>query len=122
MTRASVKLELCSLSLSSFGRASTPGQTQTGLGPRVYPFYYPRLLYCLDQMLAVTVLSQHRVLSSKTVSPLAPCSVRGMGHVIRTWSAVRLEATHSDFYEIARLHLCIDEWNFPTPVFPGDRA
>ena len=23
---------------SSFGKASNPGQTQTGLGPRVYPF------------------------------------------------------------------------------------
>ena len=35
-------------------------------------FYYPRLLYCLNQMLAV-VLSQHRVSSSKTVRPRAPC-------------------------------------------------
>ena len=26
------------LSSSSFGRASTPGQTQIGLGPRAYPF------------------------------------------------------------------------------------
>ena len=29
--------------------------------------YYPRLLYCLNQMLAVVLLSQHRVSSSKTV-------------------------------------------------------
>ena len=34
-------------------------------------FYYPRLLYCPDQMLAVMLLSQHRVSSSKTVRPRA---------------------------------------------------
>ena len=36
-------------------------------------FYYHRLLYCLDQMLAVMSLSQHRVSSSKTIRPRAPC-------------------------------------------------
>ena len=35
-------------------------------------FYYPRLLHCLDQMLAVVLLSHHRVSSSKTVRPRAP--------------------------------------------------
>ena len=35
-------------------------------------FHYPRLLCCPDQMLVVTLLSQHRVLSSKTVRPRAP--------------------------------------------------
>ena len=39
-------------------------------------FYYPRLLYCLNQMLAVMSLSQHRVSSSKTVRPRAPCGAR----------------------------------------------
>ena len=39
-------------------------------------FYYPRLLHCLNQMLAVMSLSQHRVLSSKTVRPRAPCGAR----------------------------------------------
>ena len=38
-------------------------------------FYYPRLLYCQDQMLAVMLLSQHRVSSSKTVTPRASCGV-----------------------------------------------
>ena len=28
-------------SSSSYGRASTPGQTETGLGPRIYPFTTP---------------------------------------------------------------------------------
>ena len=80
-------------------------------------FYYLRLLHCLDQMLAVMSLSQHRVSSSKTVRPRAPCGAQCMGHaVIRTWSAVCSEAPHSQFGEGARPHLCMDKWNRPTPV------
>ena len=79
-------------------------------------FYYPRLLHCLDQMLAVMSLSQHRVLSSKTVRPRAPCGARCIGHAVSTWSAVCSEAPHSQFGEGARPHLCMDEWNRPTPV------
>ena len=47
-------------------------------------FYYPRLLHCLDQMLAVMSLSQHRVSSSKTVRPRAPCGARCIGHAVST--------------------------------------
>ena len=47
-------------------------------------FYYPRLLHCLDQMLAVMSLSQHQVLSSKTVEPCTPCSARCIGHAVST--------------------------------------
>ena len=79
-------------------------------------FYYPRLLHCLNQMLAVVLLSQHRVSSSKTVRPRAPCGARCIGHVVSTWSAVCSEAPHSQFGEGARPHLCMDEWNRPTPV------
>ena len=79
-------------------------------------FYYPRLLYCLDQMLAVMLLSQHRLSSSKTVRPRAPCGARCIGHAVSTWSAVCSEAPHSQFSEGARPHLCMDEWNRPTPV------
>ena len=39
-----------------------------------------------------------------------------MGHIVSTWSAVCSEAPHSQFGEGARLHLCMDEWNRPTPV------
>ena len=77
-------------------------------------FYYPRLLHCLNQMLAVVLLSQHRVSSSKTVRPRAPCGIRCIGHAIRTWSAVCSEAPQ--FGKGARPHLCMDEWNRPTPV------
>ena len=61
-------------------------------------------------------LSQHRVSSSKTVRPRAPCGARCIGHAVSTWSAVCSEAPHSQFGEGARPHLCMDEWNRPTPV------
>ena len=79
-------------------------------------FYYPRLLHCLDQMLAVMSLSQHRVSSSKTVRPRAPCGARCIGHAVSTWSAVCSVEPHSQFGEGARPHLCMDEWNRLTPV------
>ena len=62
------------------------------------------------------LLSQHRVSSSKTVRPRAPCDARCIGHVVRTWSAVCSEAPHSQFGEGTRPHLCMDEWNRPIPV------
>ena len=78
--------------------------------------YDPRLLHCLNQMLAVVLLSQHRVSSSKTIRPRAPCGAQCIGHAVRTWSVVCSEAPHSQFGEGARPHLCMDEWNRPTPV------
>ena len=79
-------------------------------------FYYLRLLHCLNQMLAVVLLSQHRVSLFKTVRPRAPFGARCIGHAVRTWSAACSEAPHSQFGEGARPHLCMDEWNRPTPV------
>ena len=46
-------------------------------------FYYPRLLYCLNQMLAVVLLSQDQVLSSKTVRARATCGAQCIGHAVR---------------------------------------
>ena len=43
-------------------------------------------------MLAVMLLNQHRVLSTKTIRPRALCGPRCMKHAIRTWSAVGSEA------------------------------
>ena len=85
-------------------------------GAQNLSFYYPRLLYSPDQMLAVMMLSQHRVLSSKTVRPRTPFGARCIGHAISTWSAVWSEAPHMQFGEGAITHLCMDEWNHPTPV------
>ena len=96
------------------GIHSRPDTNRTGA--EGLSFYYPRLLHCLGQMLAVMSLSQHRVLSSKTVRPRAPCGARCIGHAVSTWSAVCSEAPHSQFGEGARPHLCMDEWNRPTPV------
>ena len=96
------------------GIHSRPDTNRTGT--EGLSFYYPRLLNCLDQMLAVMSLSQHRVLSSKTVRPRAPCGARCIEHAVSTWSAVCSEAPHSQFGEGARPHLCMDEWNRPTPV------
>ena len=45
-------------------------------------FYCPRLLHCLNQMLAVMSSSQHRVSSSKTVRPRAPCGARCIGMLL----------------------------------------
>ena len=96
------------------GIHSRPDTNRTGA--EGLSFYYPRLLHCLDQILAVLLLSQHRVSSSKTVRPRAPCGARCIGHAVSTWSAVCSEAPHSQFGEGARPHLCMDEWNRPTPV------
>ena len=62
------------------------------------------------------LLSQHRVSSCESVRPHAPCGARCMGHTIRTWPKVYSEAPHSQFYQGARPHLCMNEWNRPTPV------
>ena len=70
-------------------------------------------------MLAVMLLSQRRVSSSKTVRPRAPCGARCIEHAVSTWSAVCSEAPHSQFDEGARPHLFMDEWNRPTPVRRG---
>ena len=96
------------------GIHSRPDTNRTGA--EGLSFYYPRLLHCLNQMLAVVLLSQHRVSSSKTVRPRASCGARCIEHAVSTWSAVCSEAPHSQFGEGARPHLCMDEWNRPTPV------
>ena len=83
-------------------------------GAESLSFYYPRLLHCLNQMLKVVLLSQHRVSLSKTVRPRAPIGARFIGHAVRTWSAVCSEVPHSQFGEGARPYLCMDEWNRPT--------
>ena len=64
------------------GIHSRSGASRTGA--EGLSFYYPRLLHCLNQMLAVVLLSQHRVSSSKTVRPHAPCGARCIGHAVST--------------------------------------
>ena len=76
----------------------------------------PQAAVLPDQMFAVMLISQHRVSSFKTVKPRAPCGTRCIGHAIRTWSLVFSGTPHLQFGEGARPHLCMDEWNCPTPV------
>ena len=62
-----------------------------------------------NQMLAVMVLSQHRVSTSKTVSPRIPVGARCTGHVKIMCSAVCSAAPHSQFDVGARPHLCMND-------------
>ena len=61
------------------------------------------------RMLAVMVLSQHRVSTSKTVSPRIPVGSRCTGHVRMMCSAVCSAAPHSLFDVGARPHLCMND-------------
>ena len=80
-------------------------------------FYYPRLLFWSDQVLAMMLLSHHPVFSSKTVRAHIPCGARCMRHAIKMWSVVFSEALHLKFgEEVCEPHLCMDKWNHPTPV------
>ena len=101
----------------SYGRVSMiQVRHKKRMGTEGLSFYHPNLLCCLDQMLAVTELSQHLVSSSKTVRPIIPQGARCMGDVKITWSAVCLLAPHSQFPEEARPHLCMNEPKRPTPA------
>ena len=59
--------------------------SNTNTGDKGLSLYYPRLLHCLDQMLAATVLSQHWVSSSRTIRPPTPyhAQCRLMGTLLR---------------------------------------
>ena len=63
-------------------------------GPQGLSFYYRKLLYCPDQMLAAMLLSQNRVSLFKTPRLRAPFGARCMGHAIKMWSAFCSEAMH----------------------------
>ena len=67
----------------------------------------PQVAVLLYQMLAVMLLSQHRILSPKTVIFDAPCDAQCMRHAIRMSSAVCSVTLHSKFDEKARPHLCM---------------
>ena len=84
-------------SSSSFGRHPLQVTHEQDWG-RESILLQSRLLYCPDQMLAVMLLSHHRVSSSRTISPCVSCGSRCMRHAIRTWSAVYLAGPHSHFW------------------------
>ena len=86
------------------------------MGTEGLSFYHLSLLYCTDQMLVVTELSQHLASSFKTVRPIIPRGARCVRHVKIMWFAVCSLAPHSHFAEEPRPHLCMDEPKSPTPV------
>ena len=79
-------------------------------------FYHLILLCCLDQMLAVTELSQHLVSSFKTIRPIIPRGARCVEQVKIMWSAVCSQTLHSHFAEEARPYLCMGKPKRPTPA------
>ena len=84
-------------------------------GPEGLSFYYRKLLYCPDQMLAAMLLSL-RILSFKTLRLRTSCGIRCMEHAIKMWSAFCLKAMHLYFGEGARIYSYMDECNCPISV------
>ena len=104
-----------SSSLLSFEEVGTPGQTKTGMGPRVYPFIpQTAVLPESDAGSAVIKPASSFVIQNRQTSCSMWC--RCTGHAVSTWSAVCSDAPHSQLDEGAKPHLCMDEWNRPTPV------
>ena len=66
------------------------------------------------QMLATMLLSQHRVSLFSFTNPWHPLVARYNGLSRTTRAAIRSYAPLSQIG--ASLHLCIDDWNLPTPV------
>ena len=79
---------------SSFRRDPHPRQKQQQDSNVVELLNHPLFR---NQMLAVMVLSQHRVSTSKTVSPRIPVGARYTGHVRIMCSAICSAAPHSQF-------------------------
>ena len=86
------------------------------IGAKSLSFYYPRLLYCPDQLWAIMVMSQHQVLSFKIIRSCAPCGALCIGCAIKIWFVVYLETPHLQFCKGVRLNLCMHEWNHLTLV------
>ena len=86
------------------------------MGAEGFSFYHPSLLCWPDQMLTMMELSQHFVLSSKTVRPIIPQVTRSVGPVEIMWSSVCSLAPQLQFAEEAIPHLFMDELKRPTPV------
>ena len=80
-------------------------------GAQGISFYYPWLLYCLDQMLAKASIQFCYPKLSDFVHHGVP---NGLEHTIRMYSTVRSEVPHLQFGGGVRPHLYMDKWNCPT--------
>ena len=83
---------------------------------RGFILFLPQTAALPESDVASGVIKSASSSSSKTVGPRAPCGAQCIRHAVSTWSVVCSEAPHSQFGERARPHLCMDEWNRPTPV------
>ena len=97
-----LKLMANVLSSSLYGRVSMiQVRHNKKMGTEGLSFYHPNLLCCLDQMLALTELSQHLVSSSKTVRPIISRGARyvdmlkqcGLQYVHQRHSRILLKKT-----------------------------
>ena len=68
---------------SSLEEASTPGQIQTGLGPRVYLFI-PQTAALPGSDAGSDVIKSASSFVTKTVRSRAPCGARCIGHAVST--------------------------------------
>ena len=98
-----------------FGNVSTSGQTQTRLGQGFILLLHQTAVLPESDVgndvikPASGFVGQNRQTSCSMWCPM-------YRHAVRSWSAVCLEASHSQFGEGARPHLFMDELNCPTPV------
>ena len=81
-------------------------------------FYYPQAAVVPESDAGSGVIkpASSFVIQNRQTSCSMWCPMYCIGHAVITWSAVCSEAPHSQFSEEARPHLCMDEWNRPTPV------
>ena len=94
------------------------GSVKNRIGAEGLYSYYPSLLCCPDQMLAVMALNQRRVWSFRTVTPLLHVVPDIFGILSRFWSAFCcFGAPHLQFGERARPCLCMDCFFFLISIF-----
>jgi len=78
-------------------------------------FFFVRPILC-HQMLSAVVWSLSTVPLSRTAKSSFPFGGWYRGQEVSMWSAVCFSATQLQFAKGTKLHLCMVEWNSPTPV------
>ena len=88
-------------------------------------FYHSQATVLSGKILAVRVLSQHQVLSLKTIRPHVPCGAQCMGYTVvyHLFSSLPLQFNKNFRQNFVtcnsakeQLYLCMDEWNCSTLV------
>ena len=94
--------------MNRFRRASILGQSQTGMGPKIYPFttqvaLLPRSNAGKDGVKPASgfIIQKHQTL----------CSIWCLMYMYRIWSVVCSRVPHLEFSEGAKPYLCMDKLN-----------